>query len=96
MQDVWARRQFEHGICLSHRTFRRRHVIQLRGFRALETAAAGGYTEAPGGVGVLAKALPSVWGRPCKVAGGDSGFGLASVESRRPDMDWSSLVMVQN
>lgn len=30
MQAIFARRQFEHGDCLSHRTLRFRHTTQLR------------------------------------------------------------------
>ena len=33
-QVVFARRQFEQGDCLSHRTLRVRHMMQLRGFDA--------------------------------------------------------------
>ena len=33
-QVIFARRQFEHGDCLSQRTLRLRHTIQLRNFGA--------------------------------------------------------------
>jgi len=31
-QGIFARLQFEHGDCLSQRTLRLRHIMQLRGF----------------------------------------------------------------
>lgn len=34
IQAMFARRQFEHGDCLSHRTLRARHTTQERNFGA--------------------------------------------------------------
>lgn len=51
MHGIWARRQFEHGMCLSQRTFLLRQVTQLRGFRRSEGVAVGVNTCAPGKAG---------------------------------------------
>lgn len=56
MHGIWARRQLEHGMCLSHRTFLLRQVTQLRGLRRSEGMSVGVYTDAPGKAGC-------VWGR---------------------------------
>lgn len=46
-QAILARQQVEHGDSLSHRTFRERHITQLRSFTALfsepETVAGGSW-----------------------------------------------------
>lgn len=41
MHGIWARRQLEHGMCLSHRTFLLLQVTQLRGFRRSEGVSVG-------------------------------------------------------
>lgn len=46
---MWALRQLPHGINLSHLTFRRRHVTQLRGFSADEGVADGSSVMGPEG-----------------------------------------------
>ena len=51
MQAIFARRQFEHGDCLSQRTLRARHTWQLRPF----DAALGG-SESSGGFAVFSEA----------------------------------------